>query len=212
MLDVSVLHIRQLSSQLDYELIDPGGQVVGRATQVGGPKPRKGLLSVFGSGVGDARVVVQVGYADGTPAFFVDRQGGSPVAIVAPDGTLIGRYDEDRTATARQMASSGGILSNVARIAAGAMSPAQRNRLLDAAGRPLCVLDWTFRHNHDPDNPRWHPVQSDYTDLNGVQIARLDVREGMHKDQYQLQFLYQLPEPLRTLAIASPLAFDLTRT
>ena len=49
-------------------------------------------------------------------------------------------------------------------------------------------------------------------DLDGRQIAHLDVRQGTFKNSYVLRLMYQLPEPLRTLVIASPLAFDLSRS
>jgi hypothetical protein len=49
-----------------------------------------------------------------------------------------------------------------------------------------------------------------YTDMNGVQIAHTDLTQsGMIADRFSLQINYQLPDPLRTLVIASPIAIDL---
>ncbi|TDD80511.1 hypothetical protein E1293_20580 [Actinomadura darangshiensis] len=212
MFDVPALQIRQQSSQLEFEISDTAGQPLGRASQVSGPKPRKGLMSVFGSGVGDARLVLQVFLADGTPGFYVDRQEGSPVAVVAPDGTVLGRMADDRVGAAQQAAAHG-IGGGTLRAVIGAMGPKMRHLLLDGADRPLCALDWTLRMNSaQNDNRQWRPVACDYTDMNGTAIAHLDVREGFHKDEYELQFGYQLPEPLHTLIVASPFAFDLTRS
>ncbi|NKZ02448.1 hypothetical protein [Actinomadura latina] len=208
MFDYPALRIEQISSQFEYEVSDPGGQSLGRTTQVSGPKPRKGPLAMFGAGVGDARVVLQLFAADGTPAFFVDYQRGAPVAFVAPDGTVIGRYAEDRTSAAQQMAGQGALRRMMA-----AMAPAMCNVLLDGADRPLCRLNWEMRlDSTQNDNRQWHVVGCSYTDMNGVQVAKLDVNEGFYKGKYDLQFFYQLPEPMRTLILASPIAFDLTRS
>ncbi|MFC4052036.1 hypothetical protein ACFOY4_20300 [Actinomadura syzygii] len=208
LLNSPFLKIEQQSSQLDYRIEGENDLPLGHATQVAGPKPRKGLLGMFGSGLKNARVVVQVGGLDGAPLFYVDHQDGAPVAVVAPGGQVIGRFQYDLQGVAQQMA-AGGVMGAVFGRAA-----AMRHRLLDGADRPLCELAWEMRQVGTPgDNTlRWIPVGCDYTDVNGQLIAHADVREATFKDRYVLQLMYQLPEPLRTMVIASPLAFDLTRS
>jgi hypothetical protein len=213
LLDSSVLQIEQQSSQLEYEISDEAGRLIGRAGQVAGPKPRKGLLAMFGSGVKDARVVIQVGDLNGTPVFFVDRKGDL-VAIVAPDGNLIGRFVYDLVGVAQRTAPDG-IASGAAHMAGvvlGSTAPALTHRLLDAGDRPLCQLDWTLKPVGTYEDRRWVPVGCTCSDMHGQQVAQLDVREATFKDRYILRLLDQVPEPMRTLVVASPLAFDLTRS
>ncbi|GAA2615568.1 hypothetical protein SMC26_25035 [Actinomadura fulvescens] len=196
-----VLKIEQRSSQLEYQIADANDQVVAVAGQVSGPKPRKGLRALLGSGLGNARVVVQVSGAGGAPLFYVDHQTGAPVAIVAPDGTLIGRYDHQPAAEAHQIAA--------ARLTG--QVPTMTHRLVDAHDRPVCEIAWTLRLGGG-EYQAWAPVACDFTDLGGRRVAHVDVHAATFKDRYDLQVMFQLDEPLRTLVIAAPLAYDLTRS
>lgn len=205
-----VLHIEQLSSQLEYRIGGPDDQTVGRATQVAGPKPRKGFVGMFSSGLGGARVVIQVVGLDDVPLFYVDHQDGSPTAVVAPDGTVIGRFVHDRLGESRERAAGGA--AGMIGVGLGRRAPTMRYRLEDAADRMICQLTWALRPIGSPEDRRWTPVACDYTDAAGTHIGHTDVREATFKDRYALQLPYRLPEPLRTLVIASPLAFDLTRS
>ncbi|MFG2006572.1 hypothetical protein ACGFNU_46245 [Spirillospora sp. NPDC048911] len=200
------VRIEQLSSRLDYQISD-GGTPLGRATQVAGPKPRKGPLSLFGSGLQGARVVVQVSGLDGAPLFYVDRQDAAPVAIVAPDTTLIGRLVEARP----QAAPGAGFRAAVHAVLAQA-GPAQTHHLMDAHDRPLATVNWDMRVEGASEHRRWVAVGGAFSAPNGQRIARVDIREAAFKDQYTLHLHHRLPEPLRTLVIATPLAFDLIRT
>jgi hypothetical protein len=201
-----VLTIEQQSSQLEYRITDANGQVVGAATQVAGPKPRKGLLAMLGSGLGRARLVLRVSGVDRAPPFYVDYEPGAPPAVVAHDGTVIGRMQHDLLGEAQEVA-GGGVAAGVVRTFTS--GPVMKHRLVDAADRPLGGLTWVLRYTGTPDNPRWTPEACAYTDAHGQPIAHLDVREATFKDRYDLQLRYQLTEPLRTMVIASPLAYDL---
>jgi hypothetical protein len=119
--------MEQLSSQLEYRISDESGRELGRAVQVAGPTPRKGLLGIYGSGLGDARVVLEVGGPDGAPLFYLDRKGDSPVAIVGADGAVIGRFVYDVAGTAR---------SGMGRGRFGLPGAALAHRLWDARDRP----------------------------------------------------------------------------
>jgi hypothetical protein len=212
--DFPVLRIEQQSSQLEYEISNESGQLIGRAMQVAGPKPRKGLLAMFGSGLDDARVVVQVVGLDGAPLFYVDHQDGAPVAIVAPDGKVIGRFVYDVVGVAQRIAPTGlaSGAANMAGMAFGFTPPPMTHRLVDAHDRPLCQLDWTLQRRGHGEDLRWVVVGCTCTDMRGRQIAQMEVQAATFKDRYILRLHYQLPEPVRTLVIASPLAFDLTQS
>ncbi|XVQ14252.1 hypothetical protein ACQP1W_17420 [Spirillospora sp. CA-255316] len=197
----SVLQIEQLSSQLEYRIADEAGQDIGRAVQVAGPTPRKGLLGIYGSGLGDARVVLEVGGPDGAPMFYVDRKGGSPVAIVAADGAVIGRFVYDVAATARSMLSGSRF---------GFPGAALAHRLWDARDRPVGEIDWEVKGNGS--GRVLEALGGVCTDMDGGEVAKVEVREKTFKDRYTLRFLSDPPEPLRTLVVAMPLALDLTRS
>ncbi|MFI0450875.1 hypothetical protein [Actinomadura sp. 6N118] len=196
-----VLKIEQRSSQLEYQFADANDQVIAVAGQVSGPKPRKGLRALLGSGLKNARVVVQVSGPDQTPFFFVDHQTGAPVAIVAADGTLVGRYDHQPVTEMHQMAA--------ARLTG--QTPAMTHRLVDAHDRPVCEIAWTLRPGGG-EYRGWAPVACDFTTLDGNRVAHVDVHAATFKDRYDLRLMLQLSEPLRTLVIAAPLAYDLTRS
>ncbi|WP_242909091.1 hypothetical protein [Actinomadura terrae] len=208
MFDVPVLRIEQLSWRLEYEISDGGERLLARVDQVAGPEPRKGLAAAFrDSGLGEAYVELRVGGPDGTPLFFVTRHGGYP-EILDADRTPLGRIDYDEESMVREMSSEVGALASLRRTLVY-RTKVWCERLLDAEGRPLCRLRWTMGH---PGNDSWSPLSCDYTDMEGLHIAELEIREGHPRDSYRLQLEFRLPEPLRTLVIASPLAFDLSRT
>ncbi|KAB2347821.1 hypothetical protein [Actinomadura rudentiformis] len=201
----SILKIEQQSSQLEYQIADAGDRAIAVAEQVSGPKPRKGLRALLGSGLKDARVVVQVSGADSgpdkPPLFYVDHQTGAPVAIVGADGALVGRYVHQPVDEMHQMAA--------ARLTG--RTPAMTHRLVDAHDRPVCEIAWTLRPGGG-EYRAWAPVACDFTTLDGAHIAHVDVHAAAFKDRYDLQLMFQLNEPLRTLVIAAPLAYDLTRS
>jgi hypothetical protein len=210
--NVPVLRIEQRSSQLEYDISDESGQILGKAAQIAGKKPRKGLFGMFGSGLDGARVVVQVNGMDGVPRCYVDHQDGSPVAIMSPEGGLVGRFAPDGVAAAQGMAGPGAHGAQVARMALGLVAPPMAHRLLDSVDRSLCQVDWTWHQVGPPDERRWRLIGGDFTDANGRHIVHLDVHEAVYKDRYELRLFYQLPEPLQTLVVTAPIAFDLTRS
>jgi hypothetical protein len=204
-----VLVVEQPSPQLAYRFVDPQGALLATADQVGGQK--KSALQRFFSTGDRSRIVVQVSRPDGAPLFFVDRgeqqhaPSGvmqAPCALVAPDGTLIGHVEHNRQVALQSWGEAGG------------MGHQQAYRLLDAQGRPLCDVAWepvrivTRGSTADP-----HGVGGRfaiYYDMNRVQIARLDAdASGIVSERSSLQLQYRLPDPLRVLVIASPIAIDL---
>jgi hypothetical protein len=103
--------------------------------------------------------VIQVAEPNGTPAFFVDRQS-ELVAIVAPDGTVIGRFVYDAVGVAQRAAPDGigSATAHMAGIVLGSTAPALIHRLVDDRDRPLCQLDWTLKPVGPYEDRRWVPV------------------------------------------------------
>lgn len=212
MFDLPELRIEQRTSRLDYELTDASGQLVAQATQAAGPEPHNKFMSMFTGGVADGRLVVQVGAPDGTLLFYVDHFGGSPTAIVGASGAVIGRLAEDRYITANRMY-SGSIAGSFARVVGGAVDAGESYRLQDAADRSLCEVHVKLRrtgnHMGEDMDVSWRVVGALFIDMNGTQLASVRIHGGVRTDRYHLWFHYRLPEPLRTLVSATPLALDL---
>jgi hypothetical protein len=213
------LLIVQPDRTLNYQITDPQGAPLGYAALVGGgAEEKKGMFSrFFGSGEDrSVRTVLQMSRPDGAPLFFLDRAARMtqsvslpPCSVVAPDGTLIGRVEHNTAAFAQSYLATGG------------RGIQQSYRLVDATGRPLCdvVAEPKFARTHhhtDLDGNNDYSTHmaggrfATYTDMNGVQIATTDLSQsGSITDRFVLQLTYQLPDPLRTLVIASPIAIDL---
>ncbi|HEV7935728.1 MAG TPA: hypothetical protein VGP70_25865 [Actinomadura sp.] len=197
-----VLKVEQPSPELNYQITDPQGTLLAYGTQVMGNRPKTGLGRFFSTGSDRSRVVVQVSRPDGAPLFFVDRAEGQPssalqppCAIVTPDGQLIGRVEHNTAAFAASFLQADG------------MGITQAHRLVDAQGRPMCDITGEAIRVSGLSTERnlRGGRYSIFTDLQGTEIARVDGGA----DPYTLQINYQLPEPLRTLVIAAPLALDL---
>ncbi|MEW2359624.1 hypothetical protein [Spirillospora sp. NPDC029432] len=202
--DAPVLRIEQRSSQLEYLISDGTGAELGRAVQVAGPAPRKGLLGLAGSGLGDARVVLQVSGTDGAPLFYVDRKGGCPVAIVGSGGDVIGRFVGDVAGTSRAKVDS----SRFGLPGAGLV-----HRLWDARDRPVGEVAWKVKTAQAA--TALEVLGGVCVDMDGTRTAEIEVQERKFKDRYTLRIPPGLPgppEPLRTLVRAVPLALDLTRS
>ena len=195
-----VLVIEGSSSLPDFQVTDPQGTVLARATQVVGPQPKNAIQRFLKSG-DTSRVVLQVSSPDGTPLFFADRPAyrpsaiRPPCAIVAPDGSLIGRVEHDAAELGRSFLAGGGT---------GAVTAF---KLLDASGHPLGRADFeavSMRQGIDHRPIAVGGRYCVYRDMNGVEIAHMDADR-----RSTLQLPYSLPDPLRLLVIASPLAFAL---
>jgi hypothetical protein len=217
-----VLLIEQPNSTVNYQITDPHGAVLAHAGRVGSEE--KGWFRRTFAGDDMSRLVVQVAGPDGAPLFFLDRSPGRPhsvlqppCAIVAPDGQLIGRVEHNSAALGRSYLQSGG------------HGIQQAYRLFDAGGQPLGdvmveplvvqyrrTMNYDFSDNdgvgdHDDVEPRSVGGRyAVYTDMNGLQIATVDLSDsGPVADRFILQIGYRLPDPLRVLVIASPIAIDL---
>lgn len=205
-----VLLIHQPSPQPDYQITDAQGGELARTVQVAGR--RKSAVKRFFSAGDRSQVVVQVTRPDGAPLFFVDRpaqQGAAAMArqppcfIVAPDGTPIGRMEQNSRAFAQSFLQAR---------STGQEGYTQAYQLFAAqGGQPLCELTQEpVRVQYRDPRGTAHSVGGTfvtYTDMNQVQIARLEPRDaGSFAKSVSLQLQYQLPDPLRVLVIASPIA------
>jgi hypothetical protein len=203
-----VLLIHQPTPRLDYQITDAQGGGLARTVRVVGR--RKSAIKRFFSAGDTSHVVIQVARPDGAPLFFVDRPARRraasmaeqpPCFVVAPDGTPIGRMEQNARAFAQS-------LLHAQRM--GEEGFTQAYRLFAAQGGPLCeVTQEPVRVLHrEP-----YAARSvgggfiTYTDMNQVQIARLEPREsGSFAKSFSLHLRYRLPDPLCVLVIASPIA------
>jgi hypothetical protein len=206
--DCPVLLIHQPTPQLDYRITDAQGGELARTVLVAGR--RKSAVKRFFSAGDTSQVVVQVTRPDGAPLFFVDRPARQRAAAVAeqppcfvgaPDGTPIGRMEQNARAFAQSFLRAG---------RAGEEGFTQAYQLFAAQGGPLCdVTQEPVKVLHREPYAA-HSVGGEfitYTDMNQVQIARLEPREsGDFAKSFSLRLRYQLPDPLRVLVIASPIA------
>ncbi|MFI6514819.1 hypothetical protein ACIBF1_04570 [Spirillospora sp. NPDC050679] len=199
------LHVRQLSSQLDFEYSDAEGELLAKATQVSGPRPKGGALAWFAGSPLKGELSLQVTAPDGAPLFGVHRFEGRqrPVVLTAPDGTEIGRRLLDAQASAQSMLEGWGTT--------GHHRFQDFEDLLDPQGNRLCRIAWeAVRTGTDAARGGRYCL---FLDQQGDELARVDRDEAtFYKDRYKLTLRRPLPEPLRTLVIASPLATDLDRT
>ncbi|TMQ98307.1 hypothetical protein ETD83_19310 [Actinomadura soli] len=159
------------------------------------------------------RVVIQAAGLDGTPAFSVVSDTGRPLEILDPNGTLIGTLESDQDATGAEVrrVASGSPFGSVLRlIGVGRAMPREYHLLRDASGRRLCGICWEQKQQGHRGGTAWVPTDAEYTDANGARIARLTYVRAT-KAEYTLKIEYRLSEPLRTLVLASPLAFALVR-
>jgi hypothetical protein len=207
--DSPVLLIEQPSPQLSYRVTDPNGVELAHTVQIAGKK--KSALKQFFSHGDRSRLTVQVCRPDGAPLFMVDRPeqqqaaalaAQPPCFVVTPDGNLIGRMEQSSRAFAQSWLQARD---------AGQEGYTQAYQLFDAQGRPLCDM------TQEPVEVvrRYPPERAvstggdfvTYTDMNQVQIARLEFLDsGSFSKRLGLQLQFQLPDPLRVLVLASPIA------
>lgn len=217
-----VLVIEQPSPQPSYRITDPQGTLLATADQVGGQ--RKTAFQRFFSTGDTSRLVLQVSRPDGAPLFYVDRAPRQratsplqpPCAIMAPDGTQFGRVEHNQAAIVHNYMSA----SHAAHGRYGeaqAMGEIPAYRLVDGTDQPVCQLT--------PEPVRYKQTRTGhrpttiggrfftYTDMKQVPIARLDNDQAvLVSERVTLNLQYRLPDPLRVLVIASPLAIDVMVT
>jgi hypothetical protein len=214
-----VLLIEQPSPQFSYRITDPQGRVLATARQVGGKKKNK-FQRLFGTGE-TSRLIVQVSGPDGTPLFFVDRAARQqvtalqpPCVITAADGAQVGRIEHNTASAVHDFGQASPKMRH-RYDEAEATGELPAYRLVDAANQTLCELTPEaikyVRRQFDstPDTIGRRFIT--YTDVNQVQIARLnnDESAAMLSERTALQLQFQLPDPLRVLVIASPIAIDI---
>jgi hypothetical protein len=209
LLDTPVLLIEQPSPQLSYRITDANGGALAYTVQVAGKK--KSAFKQFFSPGDKSRLAVQVCRPDGAPVFVVDRPARQqaaalatqpPCFVVTPDGNLIGRMEQSTRAFSQSWQQA---------MSAGREGYTQAYQLFDAQGQPLC--DMTQEPVEVVSRYPSERVQSvggnfvSYTDVNQMQIARLEFLDsGSFSKRLSLQLQFRLPDPLRVLVLASPIA------
>ncbi|GAA2615556.1 hypothetical protein SMC26_25045 [Actinomadura fulvescens] len=220
------LRVEQPEDENGYVITDPEGGLLGRGTRVMGEQPKKSWLRRnFEGPQALARAVVRVEGPDGAPLFFADRAAesndptdfqGPPCAVVAPDGTLVGRFEFNL----QVMASS--LQEGRSGLPGGGGTYTDAHRIFDANGQLICDVVWeettygavqTRFIYEDLERPMGGRFCTFY-DRDRTALARLDSHTPTwsNKDRYDLQINYRLPEPLRTLILAAPIALDLLRS
>jgi hypothetical protein len=214
-----VLVIEQPSPHVSYQITDPQGAVLAHANQVGGQQ--KSAFRRFFSTGDTARLVVQVSGPDGTPLFSIDRAPQQqvsaiqpPCAIMAPNGAQLGRVEHNAATLGHHLAA--GLLHMQRRYGeAENMGEIPAYTLIDAANQPLCRLTpEAIKYERQMFDSTPNPIGRrffTYTDMNQVPIARLNNDESgdVISERTELQLQFQLPDPLRVLVIASPIAIDI---
>lgn len=199
--DSPVLVVDRPSSKPEFTIRGPEGEPLAHVAQVGGPQ--RSRVQRWLNTPNKGQVVVQAARPDRTPLFTVDRAPFTtevlnqrpPAAVMAPDGTLVGRIEDDVRPGARLA------FENELRARMTA------HGIVDAAGRPICQAvnepQWGLPSANEYTNyVRWTESRfCDYTDEAGVRVARME--------RNVLRIFYRLPDPLRFLIVASPVAMNL---
>ncbi|GAA2616932.1 phospholipid scramblase-related protein [Actinomadura fulvescens] len=167
------------SAKSQYTISDGAGIPLATAAERSVPLRRQATRALFGDG--DDRRVVQVEHArGGAPLLVVERPKSTLGSWVsAPDGTLVGSIRSDRFKW--------------------------RYVLLDAAERPVGRLEGNklARKFKVLDGAGAHVAQVDKK-WKGAATEVLTTA-----DRYAVEFFHPLPDPLRVLVVAAPIALDL---
>ena len=216
-----VLRYDEPDGEGNYRITDAEGQVLATGSRVMGDKEKGWLKSVMSSGEElRGRAVVRIDAPDGTPLFFVDRTADEPggaarvagpsITVVAPDGTLIGRVETNLQLLAETAAEGMPSFPGMGH------SYTAGSRVFDASGQHIMNVVWEevqidYHHNWSSDGTEMRTGGRFcvISDTKGVDLARMDDNSNNRKDKYELTLNFQLPEPLRTLAIATPVVIDL---
>ncbi|HEY1177576.1 MAG TPA: hypothetical protein VGF17_15570 [Phytomonospora sp.] len=204
--DTPQMKVSQPDNSVDFSYTDEHGGLLAKAVQIIGPPPRKGISKFFEPGdfVGDRpHVALRVDDAAGTPMFYLDRQPGQvsvaqiPVTVQAANGMVYGRVEHNTAKYIQSVAPS-----MMTAPITGWVAGAQSHRLVDAHGTPVCEVAWE-EFAARAEGGRTHGAsQVAFLDAKGVMVAE-------YGDEGILRLLYQLPEPMRTLILAAPVALTL---
>ncbi|MFG2006778.1 phospholipid scramblase-related protein [Spirillospora sp. NPDC048911] len=167
------------SAKSQYTISDGHGALLAKAAEGSVPLHRQATRTLFGNG--DDRRVVQVENArGGAPLLVIERPKATlGTWVSAPNGALIGSIRVDRFKW--------------------------RYALLDAAERPVGRLEGNklARKFKVLDGAGAHVAQVDKK-WKGAATEVLTTA-----DRYAVQFFHPLPDPLRVLVVAAPIALDL---
>ncbi|WP_329519272.1 hypothetical protein [Spirillospora sp. NBC_01491] len=187
-----------------YVITGPQGELLARAVRVptGRPEPRGGGALPYAdphAAVDESRVLVRVEGPDETPLFFVDRAGNPMTeltrpAVLAPDGSRIGHM-ATRPVGAKSLFKA---------FSSGGRTTTERV-VHDGYDQVVCtVTGGAGAQGQD----------CTVTDAQGTEVALIEIRRSATSQKRRSltlkQRYAQLPEPLRTLVIAAPLALELS--
>ncbi|MFD0854847.1 phospholipid scramblase-related protein [Actinomadura adrarensis] len=163
-----------------YKIFNGQGTQVALATERDVSTVRKALRAVFGSG----ERIVEVENLHGRSLLVVMKMSTS-VTVTTPDGAVIGSIT-------------------------GHTEHAERYPIQDMAGRPIGHL--TSERGPVARLRRHYRVEDAY----GNQVGKLEKKsKGLATallttaDRFDLEIFHALPDPLRTMVIAAPMAIDL---
>lgn len=183
----------QDNSRRSYAYVDGSGELLASVAQVAGGQPRGRLARAFAAQRDYSPVFLHVTSPDGDLIFSIerpskDRGDGTILPIVRThDGHFVGRVvSNDRT--------EGG--------PGGSTRTKQRRwQLLGADGAVLCDVVPNLVSEVYGFGSLMGKNRIKYSDPSGTLIARSDGK--------WIEFEREVPENLRTLVVASPVAFDL---
>ncbi|MFC7326454.1 LURP-one-related/scramblase family protein [Marinactinospora rubrisoli] len=173
---------RYFIDESEYHVHDPQGRPLAHVGELNLNAGRR-VLRFVAKDTSNFRRTLQVRAPDGRPLLIIDKQFGfvTPRTLInLPDGRPIGRIDQEFTL----------------------LKP--KFRLLDAHERPIGEITGDFTG--------WDFV---INDGHGTEVGRVTKRfAGLaselltEADRYAVEFRFQLPDPLRTLVVASGIALD----
>ncbi|MFC6880087.1 MULTISPECIES: hypothetical protein [Actinomadura] len=168
-----------------FRIKSDGSGLAANVVQVEGGKARGRLGRAFAASRDYSPVVLQFESPDGAPLFRIERPADTGYPIVRSlAGEVLGHFHRSDLGSDER-----------------GRSTQDRVQILDAHKRVVCNIVWEVYKKAVLSRPAVPGKNCDYLDTEGNALARFDSKRlVLHRD---------LPEPMRTLIVASPVAFDL---